>query len=334
MYSFFIGIDISKKWIDVCLSLDGDKSRMKHRQFSNDRAGFNQMIKWAKTYAKGIATDKWIFCMEHTGVYTNPLCSFLSSQGLHYVLENALQVKRSIGIRRSKSDSADAADIARYVYLQHEQMQLSIPLEPILLKIKHLLGLRRRLKKARTGIRVAAQELKAFSDKAVHDQVVEMSSQTVDHIKDQIKVVRKDIREAIKSNPELHRLYKLVTSVIGVNLIIGTHLLVYTNAFRSFTDARKFACYIGLAPFGQTSGTSIHVPDKVSHLANKRLKALISNGAMSAIMHDPQLKAYYNRKLKEGKNLYLVQNNVKNKLVQRIFAVVKRGTDYVKLGNH
>lgn len=46
------------------------------------------------------------------------------------------------------------------------------------------------------------------------------------------------------------------------------------------------------------------------------------------------LKAYYAKKLKEGKCKFLVQNNVKNKLVQRIFAVVKRGTPYVELGRH
>lgn len=36
--------------------------------------------------------------------------------------------------------------------------------------------------------------------------------------------------------------------------------------------------------------------------ANKPLKALLQNGAMSAIQHSQELKAYYNRKTAEGKN--------------------------------
>ena len=34
-YGLFIGIDISKKWIDVSLAIDEDKKKMIHRQFDN-----------------------------------------------------------------------------------------------------------------------------------------------------------------------------------------------------------------------------------------------------------------------------------------------------------
>ena len=40
---------------------------------------------------------------------------------------------------------------------------------------------------------------------------------------------------------------------------------------------------------------------------------------------------YYERKTKEGKNGMLVMNAIRNKLVARIFATVKRGTPYVPL---
>jgi len=147
----------------------------------------------------------------------------------------------------------------------------------------------------------------------------------------QIKQTEQEIQASIQASESLNRLFKLVVSVKGIGLIIGAHLLVCTNGFTAFENARQFACYIGIAPFGHTSGSSIKKPDQVSHLANKKMKTLISNGAMSALQWDQEIKTYYHRKIGENKNKFLVQNNVKNKLIQRVFAVVKRGTPYVEL---
>ena len=69
----------------------------------------------------------------------------------------------------------------------------------------------------------------------------------------------------------------------------------------------------------------------VSSLANKRVKALLHNGACSAITHDNELKLYYKRKLAEGKNKMSVLNAVACKLVYRAFAVIKRQSPYVNL---
>lgn len=41
------------------------------------------------------------------------------------------------------------------------------------------------------------------------------------------------------------------------------------------SDARQFACYAGVAPFGHQSGNSIHGTPHVSHLANKQIKSLL-----------------------------------------------------------
>ena len=66
-------------------------------------------------------------------------------------------------------------------------------------------------------------------------------------------------------------------------------------------------------------------------MRDKTLKAILTKGAISAVQHDPQLKAYYNRKTKEGKHHMSVINAVANKLVLRIFAVAKREEPFVKL---
>ena len=105
-------------------------------------------------------------------------------------------------------------------------------------------------------------------------------------------------------------------------------MLVTTNNFTSFENGRKYACYTGIAPFENSSG-KYQGKTKVSHLANKRVKVLLSNGANSARKWDPELRAYYARKIDEGKEHKLVINSIRCKMVNRVFAVVKRETPYV-----
>ncbi len=45
-YSLFIGIDMSKKWFDAALTIDGDKANMNHKRFDNTLKGFNKFISW------------------------------------------------------------------------------------------------------------------------------------------------------------------------------------------------------------------------------------------------------------------------------------------------
>ena len=121
-YTLFIGIDISKKWIDVSPSSNGKKSQMPHQRFDNTEKGFKLMLTFVKkhfpTYQN---TAHWLFCMEHTGLYGDPLRRFLEAQALTYVIESGKAIGNSLGLRRGKSDKADSADIARYAFLhQHE----------------------------------------------------------------------------------------------------------------------------------------------------------------------------------------------------------------------
>jgi len=147
----------------------------------------------------------------------------------------------------------------------------------------------------------------------------------------EIKDLEEKIKKLIDNDDNLKKLYSLINSVKGIGFVVAAHLIATTNAFINFVDARKYACYAGVAPFSNQSGTSLNARDKVSHIANKKIKKLLFNAAMSAVQHDLELKKYWIRKLAEGKPKMSVLNAVKNKLIQRVFAVVKRGTPYVEL---
>ncbi|SEG46215.1 hypothetical protein SAMN05216253_1121, partial [Bacteroides thetaiotaomicron] len=53
--------------------------------------------------------------------------------------------------------------------------------------------------------------------------------------------------------------------------------------------------------------------------------------AITAISWDPQMKAYYKRKIAEGKHKASVINAVRAKIIARSFAVIRRQTPFVTL---
>src|SRR5690606_9210246 len=92
----------------------------------------------------------------------------------------------------------------------------------------------------------------------------------------------------------------------------------------------KFGSFSGVAPYSNASGIQ-NGPSRVRHMANKQLNALFPNAAQAARQYAPQISGYYQRKSAQGKHSGLIYNAIKNKLIHRVFAVIRRQTPYVKL---
>jgi transposase len=144
----------------------------------------------------------------------------------------------------------------------------------------------------------------------------------------EIKEAEKAIKELLRLDESLQTNYQLAYSVIGIGFATAVHLLIATENFTRFSDVRKLICYCGVAPFEHSSGTSIKGKVRVSHLANKKLKSLLTMAAISAIQHDPELKAKYEQKIEEGKAKMCVINIIRAKLIERVFAVIKKQKPY------
>lgn len=330
-----MGLDISKDWFDAAATVDGEKKMMMHRRFGNNEQGFKTFTQWLDKVSKSLGAEGDCFvCMEHTGVYTLELCVFLEGRSVDYIVESALRIKRSLGIRRGKDDKADSMDIAAYVQLRYKKLKKSSLPSAQLLQLKALLSHRALLVKQRTAMKNAMGAYGKTPERYALESIKEDQGSLIGEIEARIKKAEGEMERIIASDGELSRLFGLVTSVKGVGAVIGTTMLVFTNGFTAFDSAKKFACYIGVAPFRESSGKQTGTRAKVSHLGYKSIKALLGNGANAAIMYDGQIKAYYRRKIAEGKNKFSVLNAVKNKLIARIFATVDRGTPYVALHGH
>lgn len=326
-FSVFIGIDVSKFKLDVCCLLANEKQGI-HHVFDNTVKGIRVMLKWISESAVG-SKEECLFCMEHTGIYTMPLCCYLSEQQYRFALVPALEIQKSIGMRRGKTDKADASAIAKYAQTRSTDIQLYTLPEKQLLKLKFLLSHRNLLVKTRKSFYVALTEPSAFIDKGLIRDINKQNKLLVKNLDAKIKQIEKQILDIITGDEQMNKVYTLLKSVPGIGPHIAAYLIVYTRCFTVFENSRKFACYAGIAPFEHQSGISIKGRSRVSHLANKRMKSLLNLAALTAKKTDMQIKSYYERKLNEGKNPMLILNNIRNKLVARIFATVKRQTPYV-----
>lgn len=318
-----IGIDVSKGTFDAHDYLSQAKC-----EFANNLTGFNQLIRWAKKL-NGQDLNEVIICFEHTGLYSLPVAVFLTERQIMFCMVPGLEIKRSLGITRGKSDIIAAGVIAEYAYLRREKIKLYQLPSKAILKLKGLLSFRERMVKQRAGYKAAMREMKAFMKIVDNPMLFRAQGQMISQLDQQIKRMQKEIQRVISENDQLKTIFNLVSSVRGVGLILGASLLVYTNCFTAFETWRKFACYSGIAPFPNQSGISWKGKRKVHYLANKKLKTLLSNAAASSIQFNPEMRLYYQRRLAEGKSKMSTLNIIRNKIVARAFAVVKRGTPYV-----
>jgi len=135
----------------------------------------------------------------------------------------------------------------------------------------------------------------------------------------------------MKSDESLHTNFKLLNTLKGVGLILSCPLLYHTSNFTRFNNWRQFSSYCGVAPFEHSSGTSIRRKNRIHHIGDRKMKTLLTRASVSAIQCDKELKQHYKKKLAEGKPKMVALNNVRNKILSRAFAVIKKGTPYVEL---
>jgi transposase len=330
-YSSFLGIDVSKEWFDAALKHRSHPKTIKHLQFDNTADGFQQLIKWLKQM--GVADLSQLFvCLEHTGVYTIPLCKFFAHHNISYTLVPGVEITNQ-GISRGKSDKLDAKRIVKYLYKNREDIRIhTLPSEAIR-TLKTLLAFRQRIIKAKHGLQVSLKELKSFETTPVVQSIQHESRQIIEQFNQQLKRIDAQIDQCLKENPPLKNTYQLLLSVPGIGRQNALYLIVTTQNFVSFNCPKKYAAYSGIAPFKNRSGKSVNGNTKVSHHANKKMKSLLTSAVVCSLQSCPEYRLYYERQLKKGKNENSIKNVIRNKIVARAFAVIKRNSPYVNVHN-
>lgn len=317
-----IGADLAKKSIDLSCHLF--KS---HIQIENTEQGYKQLIEWLNKQKINLSTA--MIVMEHTGLYSFCFEAFLHQHQILFVKVNALAIKRSLGLVRGKTDQIDAARIAAYGYEKREQLIPDSLIDDSLKRLQMLYSTRERLVKHRAALICAIKEYRHIGI-LEKDLILQSQLKIVKELDKQIERLENETELIIESQEALQQNFRLLTSIKGVGKVLAMASIIKTNNFTRFDTARKFACFCGTAPFEHSSGTSIKGRTRVSHLADKKMKTLLDLSAKSAIQHDKELKEYYLKRIAMGKSKMSTINIVRNKILYRMFAVIKRQTPFVQ----
>lgn len=324
-FNFFVGIDVSKQTLDFSLVREGVE--LFAFQVGNTEAEIKAGVRKVKAFKKS-SLQQILFCFEQTGIYNNALTTTLNAIKANIWIESPIQIKRSSGMQRGKSDKVDARRIALYAFRNRDIAKLWAPPRIVIQQLKKLVSSRDRLVNLNSQLKKPIQESQRFDSKEVYAIVKDSFKATITGVKEDLKKVNKQIAELVKSDPSLKHLFEIVTSVDGVGKVVACEMIVTTNEFKSINDPKKYACYAGVVPFEHSSGSSIRGRNKVSNFANKNSKRLIHMAALSIIRYSGELRTYWLRKLDEGKHKMVVLNAIRNKLIQRVFAVVRRGEKF------
>ena len=322
IWNVILGVDVSKLTLDICWA-----EQNQHIKIDNCSKGFEDLKKWCKIH--GINLKDTLMVMEFTGGYEYRFIQFCESLSVPYCRISGLEIKNSMGMTRGKSDKADAFRIGRYGEQKSKELIPSKPLNKNILLLKQYLAFRKRIVREKAGLESTIKEREHMYGVNKADAIIRIAKAKIKKDEKYVSEMEHQISEIIRNDAEMMQNYRIITSIKGIGKINAWMTIAFTENFTSFPDARSYAVYVGVIPFEHTSGTSIKKRKRVSHLAHKQLKAELNQAAKTAIIHDKEIAAYAERKLK-NKDYVLVLNNVKFKLILRMFALVKRGEKFVE----
>jgi transposase len=324
----YIGVDISKTWLDFAIIRLKQPTEFLTYRIDNTVNGLRELKRQLRS-EKILLNKETLVVMEHTGIYKRTLLDFLITQRCKICVEVALRIKKSFGIQRGKSDRIDAKRIAKYAMDKAQELKIWNEPRKSLLVLKDLLSNRERIVRLKNSAEVPLNEMAPYYPKADMKFLMSLNQSCISGINESLLAIDEAIKKLVKADEKINSQLKLITSVRGIGPITAYYLICDTHEFTLFEKASQLACYAGIAPFEYQSGSSINGKKRVHPIANKKLKSLLHTGAVSAIRGKNEIRAYYDRKVAEGKPKMSVLNAIRNKLVKRVVAVVKRNSPYV-----
>ena len=137
---------------------------------------------------------------------------------------------------------------------------------------------------------------------------------------------RADVAAQVEALVEAHPLYQVLTSMPGIGVRTAAVFIAETLG-RSFDSGAHLASYAGLTPVTRRSGSSIR-GEYVSHAGNKRLKRAMFLSAFASLRSDPVSRAYYDRKIAQGKRHNQAVIALAHRRILTLHAMIRDGALY------
>jgi transposase len=288
----FVGCDVGK---DEIVVFDSHSQRIS--QLANEEAVL-------ASFAASLDPGVLVIC-EATGGYEATLLDALVRAGRSAHRADARKVKafiRSFGTL-GKSDAIDARALARYGQDRHEQLARWQPAEIDHAELSALILTRQDMVKTRTAWRNRRQAPAAVAS------MIDPICQILD---EQIRKADAAIRDLIERCQPIARAVAALRTIKGMGLLSAASLLALMPELGSL-DRKKAASLAGLAPHPNQSGSC----DRYRRIRGGRpqVRRLLFMAALSAARYDPQLKAFKQRLIDNGKKPIVATTAVMRKMI-------------------
>jgi transposase len=323
---YFVGIDIASLTFTACVLQEAWQMIVPPAEFLNQVQGFDEFMAWLQAHEIRLAET--VFCMEATGVYGEQLAYFLAAKGGWLAVHPPLEIKRAFYPVGHKNDAVDSRQIAEYAARYSDRLRRWQPKEHLLEQIQVLLHLREQYVHQKTAHQNA---LRALQRKVVRTPLAEeLHQSSIQQLQHNVRSIEEEIRRLIDSDPDLHQNLLLLLSIPGVGLLLAAHTLVLMASLQDPLNPRVVAAFLGISPYEHRSGKSILQPASSRHFGPPGMRKLLHLAARSLKTHHGPSRKYFERKLAEGKPKAVVLNNIANKLVKIICAVMRDQQPYIQ----
>jgi transposase len=291
--TIYSGIDVSKDKLDVALTSDG-KTILSTATFQNSILGFQKLSTWIEKHSRNASFVH--FCIEATGIYHEEIAEFLQENESFIVsVVNPFQAKSFAHSRllRTKNDKVDAQLLAFFC-------AISIPRETVKTKeeVKTLRKLVRTLNyqiEERSKYKTKLHSVK--DDYAAHVVIA-----TISFFTDSIADIEEKIKCHVNEYAGLTNQVNLLKSIKGIGDRTAWQIIAEINAEDGKTiNPKAQVAHAGLAPREYQSGSSVNGKPRICKTGNKRLRKSLYMPAMSAMVNNPTMKAFYERLVAKGK---------------------------------
>jgi transposase len=289
-----VGIDVSQKHIDVVFgeySIDQEINFLEIKKFKNDSKTFPVFLKWVQKLIK--PSVPLYFTMEATGVYHEKLACFLADKGQQVSV--VLPSRASHYAKTMEVKTVTDKEAART--LTRMGLEKKLPLwtrpDPVFLDLRMLTRHREQLQKSKT---VMENQLHAYGASAwSNDDISKSVKKLIKVLKDQIKEMELQIKNYIKSVPDLKEGIECMTSAQGIGIITAATLVAETNGFQQMKNKRQVTSYSGYDVIRKDSGTSVTSKPRISKRGNRHIRRAMHFPALTSVRHNPRNKDHYTR---------------------------------------
>jgi transposase len=241
MSGICLGIDVSKKTLDVALIFNG---KTLSKQFKNSAEGFTLLVAWLKS----LRIEQLHACLEATGSYSEQVALFLHERGHRVSIVNPIRIKgyAQSNLQRNKTDRLDARLIASFCLTQEPSEW-----NPPAAETRHLQVLMRRIETLEEMRQAEENRLSSAAE-----EVRPSIERIINLLKQEIEELERQIKEHIDNHPDLKQQSRLLQTIPGIGERTA-RLLLSEIEFERYNSARQVAAQAGVTPRKRQSGTSL-----------------------------------------------------------------------------